>query len=287
MIYCEQQNAPEWMPERESDGGSRCRRSDRIMKHMISRITLCCAIFIALNALTASARPVEEQSSDEREFVGTINNTLRVRIKLSQSGKTLSGSYAYERIGKSLRLNGAMTSDNEFYLNEFDERGKQTGKFDGKFVSKDWLEGTWVSTSTKKEMPFSASAVDGKQIPAEDAQDRFSGQYKRVDQRGRFDRDSAELNVWLLKDGQVRVAGDATWVGNASTGNVNVGEVDGVFALQGNKLFLKSGDGDDDCRFRITFGVDSLVVTEDNLKCGGLNVSFDGKYRKVGPAKAE
>ena len=70
------------------------------MKHMISRITLCCAMFIALNALTASARAVEEQSSDEREFVGTINNTLGVRIKLSQSGKTLSGSYAYERIGR-------------------------------------------------------------------------------------------------------------------------------------------------------------------------------------------
>src|ERR1700730_15851102 len=114
------------------------------MKHMISRITLCFAMFMALNAHTVSALPGPEQSSDEREFVGTINNTLRVRIKLSQSGKTLSGSYAYERVGKSLRLNGAMTSENEFYLNEFDERGKQTGKFDGKFVTRDWLEGTWV-----------------------------------------------------------------------------------------------------------------------------------------------
>jgi hypothetical protein len=257
------------------------------MKHMISRITLCFAMFIALNAHTVSALPGPEQSSDEREFVGTINNTLRVRIKLSQSGKTLSGTYAYERVGKSLRLNGAMTSENEFYLNEFDERGRQTGKFDGKFVSKDWIEGTWVSNTTKKEMPFSAWAVDGKEIPVADAQDRVSGQYKRVDQRGRFDRDAAVLNVWLLKDGEVRVVGDATWVGNASTGNVNVGQVDGVFALQGNKLFLKSGDGDDDCRFTITFGMDSLVVSEDNLKCGGMNVSFDGKYRKVGPAKAE
>ena len=261
-------------------------------KHVIGRTILCFAILvrvigvIALIAFTASARPFPRQSSDEREFVGTINNTLRVRIKLAQSGKVLSGSYAYERIGKSLRLNGAMTDEKEFYLNEFDERGSQTGKFEGKFVSKDWLEGTWVSTSTKKEMPFSAWAVDGKQIPAANAQDRVSGKYKRVDKSGRLDRDSAELNVWLLRDGQVRVAGESTWVGNEKTGNVNVGDVDGVFALQGSKLFLKSGDGDDDCRFTITFGVDSLVITEDNLKCGGLNVSFDGKYRKFGPAKA-
>jgi len=260
------------------------------MKYMIGRIILCFLMltgFIAVIALTASARPVPEQSSDEREFVGTINNTLRVRIKLSQSGKSLSGSYAYERIGKSLRLNGAMTSETEFYLNEFDERGGQTGKFEGKFVSKDWLEGTWVSTSTKKEMPFSAWAINGNQIPAANSHDGVSGQYRRVDKRGRFDRDSAVLNVWLLKDGQVRVAGDSTWVGNERTGNVNVGNVDGIFALQGSKLLFKDGDGDDDCRFTITFGVDSLLVTEDNLRCGGLNVSFDGKYRKVGPAKSE
>src|SRR6266496_4650873 len=123
------------------------------MKYMIGRIILCFSMltgFIALIALTASARPVPEQSSDEREFVGTINNTLRVRINLSQSGKSLSGSYAYERIGKSLRLNGAMTSENEFYLNEFDERGGHTGKFEGNFVSKDWLEGTWISTTRKR-----------------------------------------------------------------------------------------------------------------------------------------
>src|SRR6266496_1441796 len=117
---------------------------------MNRRIILCLVMLMGLIALTASARSVPKQSSDEREFVGTINNTLRVRIKLSQSGKTLSGSYAYERIGKSLRLNRAMTSENEFYLNEFDERGGQTGKFEGNFVSKDWLEGTWISTTRKR-----------------------------------------------------------------------------------------------------------------------------------------
>jgi len=253
------------------------------MKQM-NRSILFLAILVAL---TASARTVPDQSNAEREFIGTINKTLRVRMMLSQSGNILSGSYAYEKVGKSLKLNGAMTSEKEFYLDEFDERGRQTGKFEGNFVSRDWLEGTWSSTSTKKEMPFSAWAIDGKQVPAADAQDRVSGQYKRVDKRGRFDRDSSTLNVWLLKDGQIRVAGDSTWVGNEATGNVNIGNVDGIFALQGNKVFFKDGDGDDDCHFTIMFGGDSLMVTGDNLQCGGLNVSFDGKYRRVGTPKSE
>ena len=255
----------------------------RSVKQM-NQVILSVAMLIAL---TASALSVQDPSIGEREFIGTINNTLKVRIKLSQSGNILSGSYAYERVGKSLRLNGAMTSEKEFYLNEFDERGRQTGKFEGNFVSRDWLEGTWSSTSTKKEMPFTAWASVGKQIPAAGSQDRVSGQYRRLDKRGRFDRDSATLNVWLLKDGQVRVAGDSTWVGNEATGNVNVGNVDGVLPLRGNKLFFKSGDGDDDCHFTVMFGEDSLVITGDNLQCGGLNVSFDGKYRRVGPARSE
>ena len=52
----------------------------------------------------------------------------------------------------------------------------------------------------------------------------------------------------MLKDGHVRVAGDSIWVGNEATGNVNIGNVDGIFALQGNKMFFKDGDGDDDAK---------------------------------------
>ena len=92
-----------------------------------------------LIALANSVRSVPAQSSDEREFVGTINKTLKVHLRLSQSGNVLSGSYAYDRIGKSLRLSGAMTSGvastKEFTLNEYDDRGRETGKFEGTFVS--------------------------------------------------------------------------------------------------------------------------------------------------------
>lgn len=257
------------------------------MKLLNCRIILCVTILIAL---TASLRPARTQPSGQREFVGTINSTLRVRIRLLQSGEILTGSYAYERTGGSLRLSGALTLKNEFhlnefYLNEFDERGTRTGKFKGAFVSEDWLEGTWSAVTTKRELPFSAWAVDGKQIPAARADDRMSGNYRRVTESARFDRNSSELSVWLLKNGRVRVKGVSSWVSNARSGGVNFGGVDGIFDLQGKQLFYKHGAEDHDCRFTITFGADSLLVTEDNLQCGGWNVSFDGKYRKVGPAK--
>lgn len=242
-------------------------------------IILCGAMLIAL---AVSARAVPAQSTGEREFVGTIDKTLRVRMKLSQSGNVLSGSYVYERIGKNLRLTGEMTFENEFRLNEFDERGTQTGTFEGTFVSRDWIEGTWSSAGTKRQRYFTAKATDGTQIPAATANDRVSGEYKRVDENGRFDEHTAVVNVWLLKNGEVRVLGFSSWVGNAKTGDINVGNVEGLYAVHGGKVLFKSGDGDDHCRFTILFGRDSLLVTEDNRMCGGWNVSFDGKYRRVG-----
>jgi len=56
-------------------------------------------------------------------------------------------------------------------------------------------------------MRFSARAIDGKQIPVVNTVDRVSGQYSGWIKEAGFDRDSSVLNVWLLKDGQVRIVG--------------------------------------------------------------------------------
>lgn len=247
---------------------------------MFHRMLMCLMLLIAL---TASARPVYRQAGVEKEFVGTINRTLKIRMKLSKSGKAMGGSYVYESVGQKLRLNGTVDED-EFELNESDERGTQTGKFAGKFVTDDWLEGTW--TSGKKELPFTAFATGGKRVPASDPNDKISGEYQRYYQ-GRPDKDTSVLDIWQLKNGGVRVLGNSTWVGNAKTGNVNVGAIDGVYDLKGSKVLVSDGDDPDDCHFTITFAANALTVTKDNLKCGGLNVSFDGQYRKTGPPKSQ
>src|ERR1044072_5630009 len=139
------------------------------------RMLLC---LILLIALTAVARPVARQANGESEFVGTINRTLKFRMKLTKTGRVLNGSYAYESQGKSLRLKGLLDAD-EFDLTETDEGGTETGKFTGKFVTNDWIEGMW-SGGGKKELPFTAFTPGGKRAPATDANDKISGEYQRV-----------------------------------------------------------------------------------------------------------
>ena len=243
------------------------------------------ALLVALLLAGGSySRPVNAQT-EAREFTGTIGRTLKIRIKLARGPYVMRGTYSYDRVGKDIRLAGAVSADGTFYLNEFDEKGNATAKFDGSFVTDDWMEGTWKPANGKKELPFAAQALDGRGIPVSDPSDNLSGEYRRTVQ-GRFDRHEATIEAWLLKDGRVRIAGESTWVGNAKTGNVNVGSADGVFGIQGGKVLFKMGDGEGSCRFTVSFGAGGLTVTDDNQRCGGLNVTFDGTYRKVGPPKS-
>jgi hypothetical protein len=77
------------------------------------------------------------------------------------------------------------------------------------------------------------------------------------------------------RPGELRVAGDATWVG-VNPGNAHVGEVSGEAAPAGNVLQVSS---EDDCRLTLRL-VGPYLVASDNKQCGGVNVTFDGVYRR-------
>ena len=76
--------------------------------------------------------------------------------------------------------------------------------------------------------------------------------------------------------GALQIAGDATWVG-VNPGNVHVGEVSGEAVPAGHVLNV--GAGDDDCRLTLRL-VGPYLVASDNKQCGGVNVTFDGVYRR-------
>lgn len=77
--------------------------------------------------------------------------------------------------------------------------------------------------------------------------------------------------------GWLNVTGDASWQG---VNSVNVGQLDG--RAEPKDGILKYSDGDDklDCKATMRL-VGSYLVVDDNLKCGGLNVSFSGVYKRT------
>jgi uncharacterized protein len=111
--------------------------------------------------------------------------------------------------------------------------------------------------------------------PATDAAARWDGEYDRY-WKGKKDKDQASLLLVGLSDNRVYASGSAVWNGpNAVDGQVNVGEIQGVGVLKGGKaVFDLQG-----CAATLVLEDKGLEV-EDESGCGGLNVTFNGTYRR-------
>jgi hypothetical protein len=78
--------------------------------------------------------------------------------------------------------------------------------------------------------------------------------------------------------GYLSISGQATWKGVGN--NVNVGELSGRFEHKDGVLNYSDGTDENDCKARMNL-LGGYLIVSDNMKCGGLNVSFSGIYRKA------
>ncbi len=79
------------------------------------------------------------------------------------------------------------------------------------------------------------------------------------------------------EEGRMRVTGNALWRGRGD--NVHIGELDGRTRLQKDVMRYSDGDDEYDCKATLRL-VGRFLVVADNLKCGGVNVTFSGVYTK-------
>ncbi|MBX7055899.1 MAG: hypothetical protein K1X36_13175 [Pyrinomonadaceae bacterium] len=78
--------------------------------------------------------------------------------------------------------------------------------------------------------------------------------------------------------GYLNVKGEAFWRG--SVDNVHIGELDGREKPVGNIINFGSSDTDEyACKATIRL-IGNFLVVDDNSNCGGVNVRFDGVYRR-------
>lgn len=75
--------------------------------------------------------------------------------------------------------------------------------------------------------------------------------------------------------GKLMLKGDAVWQGRA--GSVHTGDFEGEAIPQGNRLHFADG-GAESCTIDMTL-VGGYIVAEDNNKCGGMNVRFQGIWK--------
>lgn len=92
-------------------------------------------------------------ASEPTLFKGEMGKGVKIQMKLRRDGSNLYGTYLYEIYGRDLELKGTVNERGEVALQEF-VKGKNTGSFKGKFVSKERLEGKWFKPGSDQGRPF-------------------------------------------------------------------------------------------------------------------------------------
>lgn len=115
---------------------------------------------------------------------------------------------------------------------------------------------------------------------------QIAGRYRRWFE-SKPDGNSAQIQIRPLGGGVLFVTGDATWTDQTRPGFARTGSFQGTVVSAGNRIAFAedqaaASDADSaGCAMVIRVSKDALDVSDDNGRCGGLNVTFDGHYRKM------
>ena len=108
--------------------------------------------------------------------------------------------------------------------------------------------------------------------------------------RGHWNYDEADIDITPGKrPGRLKASGNAIWGGHdperVKNGGIHMGEFDGEAAVVGDRILFRDADGSDvgECRVSLRL-IGPYLVAADNNRCGGLNVSFSGFYRRTSAA---
>lgn len=90
---------------------------------------------------------------------------------------------------------------------------------------------------------------------------------------GRYSTANATLHISEIAPRSYRITGTAFW-SDQSSNQATSGDIDGKLNMNSSTTGTYT---DGDCNIEFVFSNNSLSA-EDNLKCGGINVSFTGNY---------
>jgi hypothetical protein len=129
---------------------------------------LACEKRSASTQQAAPATTVTEQQAaaggitpaqEVKYFRGSIGSALGLQMKLIREDQKLIGSYYYQKVGKKIDLRGTIDPANNVMLEEFDDKGKQTGVFKGLWnIDEDGLiaiAGNWTRPDGGNKAVFS------------------------------------------------------------------------------------------------------------------------------------
>ena len=128
-------------------------------------------------------------------------------------------------------------------------------------------------TGARREFVGWMASADLRPLPPELPQ-QWLGDWQFYDNR---------LQISEGSDGALEVSGEAVWYGGINSFGdrvVHVGSLGGTGMVEdGNLLHVREGEDEYSCHARLRL-LGKFLIVDDNGNCGGLNVRFDGVYRR-------
>jgi hypothetical protein len=104
------------------------------IRRLLAAVVLLAA---ALQAPSAAAACLRDEPGYLWNFDGTIADKLPIRMTLVFSGGKLEGVYSYRSQLRDIRLRGRIEGGKTLALDELDDAGRVTARFEGEFVTRD------------------------------------------------------------------------------------------------------------------------------------------------------
>ncbi|MCS6935091.1 MAG: RsiV family protein [Chitinophagales bacterium] len=190
------------------------------MFRFVTSITLVILIFACQTNRqqeeTATSTDTDTISRTEskfyKKFIGKIGD-LDVSMDLYKDDTLFQGSYYYDKVGILLNITGSYNGGNGIILEETDDEGSSTGRFEISITDDGVITGYWTSPDKRKKLPVSltAAGTDYAQITIEDkysenCERTKSAANKPEGEQSSFDTMCSTLKLRLVR---VKVASEA------------------------------------------------------------------------------
>ncbi|MYM21078.1 hypothetical protein GTP46_00240 [Duganella sp. FT135W] len=203
-------------------------------------------------------------------------------VSLTASVASFDCAKAKSKTEKLICSDGAMSALDEAlavaYRSAYSRVGNKLGI---KQSQRDWLSSYRLTSCDdvaclKKEFTERIEILNGVSAST-DLASKWTGSFVRY-WKGKEDQDTASMSILGLRSGRLFISGRALWYGpNAKNGQINDGEILGYSKPVGaDGIAVFDADG---CSAKLALH-DNVIEVKEESGCGGLNVSFNGQYRR-------
>lgn len=236
-------------------------------------------LFTALISCKNEATIEQQQQQPNLDFVqtfeGTIDDKYPLHIKFKSDAGNITGNYFYDRVGTDIKVNGTITKDSVFILNEFDNSGNQVGLWKGKFVNENKISGNWSKPDGSSATNFDLIATSSNY----DVVKREISNSKFAEYSGTY---NSPFNEGGISFGVVKIE----YTGNqeiyfeieVSRRDGCIGQLEGTTKINSDGQAIYSGKQCESLIFNFQNG--EVKVKEKKCEHHGMRCYFEGTYKK-------